>query len=99
MPKTKTRINKKSKNTRKRKSAKKSLYKLKGGIGEELGLPPCNILAQFEIKDNCVVISVELAKEYAFRLGRDPQAPPGALGDLGEGDPQGRGSQPAPLRR
>jgi hypothetical protein len=54
MPKSKTRINKKSKNTRRRKSVKKSLYKLKGGIAEELGLPPCNILAQFGIQDNFI---------------------------------------------
>jgi len=54
MAKTKTKINKKLKNTRKRKSAKKSLYTLKGGIGEQFGLPPCNILAQFPIQDNFI---------------------------------------------
>uniref|UniRef100_A0A6C0HQ92 Uncharacterized protein n=1 Tax=viral metagenome TaxID=1070528 RepID=A0A6C0HQ92_9ZZZZ len=54
MPKTKTRINKKSKNSRKRKSVKKSPSKLRGGIGEQFGLPPCNILAQFPIQDNFI---------------------------------------------
>jgi len=49
----KTRINKKSK-TRKRKSLKKLPSKLRGGIGEERGLPPCNILAQFGIQDNFI---------------------------------------------
>lgn len=54
MPRTKTRMSKKLKNTRRRKGVKVVPSKLRGGIGEELGLPPCNILAQFEIQDNFI---------------------------------------------
>lgn len=41
----------------------------------------------FEIKDNCGGISVELAKEYAFRFGRDVNAPiiKGSVGLFGVG--------------
>lgn len=40
---------------------------------------------KFEIRDNCGGISVELAKEYAFRFGRDPNAPLGSIGLFGVG--------------
>lgn len=40
---------------------------------------------KFEIKDNCGGIPLELAKEYAFRFGRDVKAPTGAIGLFGVG--------------
>jgi hypothetical protein len=56
MTKTKKITRRNTKNARKRKG--KSLRvipsKLRGGIGEQFGLPPCNILAQFEIQDNFI---------------------------------------------
>src|SRR5690348_13614045 len=38
----------------------------------------CNVLfdgKQFEISDNCGGIPLKIAREYAFRFGRDPKAP------------------------
>lgn len=43
--------------------------------------------SQFVIEDNCGGMEAETAREYAFRFGRDPSAPPtpGSIGQFGIG--------------